>query len=79
MEGWIRRNKSSKLERAYQNLKTELQKLEPPPNLINSCNSAPMKSSPIQEPASDPETPILSSKPMEEASEKSTSDSESAV
>lgn len=35
VEGWLRTGRSSKLERAYQNLKTELHKLQPPPNLVN--------------------------------------------
>ncbi|CAH1773453.1 unnamed protein product [Owenia fusiformis] len=40
VEGWVRRSKSSKLERVVQNLKTELNKLQPPPNLANLCSSA---------------------------------------
>ncbi|ELU17166.1 hypothetical protein CAPTEDRAFT_195632 [Capitella teleta] len=35
VEDWVQTSKSSKLERAYQNLRQELQKLDPPPNVAN--------------------------------------------
>lgn len=38
VEEWVQTSKSSKLERAYQNLCQELKKLEPPPNVANVCN-----------------------------------------
>lgn len=40
VEEWNRTAKSAKLERAIQNLRTELQKLEPPPKLVNIMNSS---------------------------------------
>lgn len=39
VHSWLRTGRSSKLERAAQNLKTELNKLQPPPNLANLCGS----------------------------------------
>ncbi|KAK2179061.1 hypothetical protein NP493_516g01000 [Ridgeia piscesae] len=38
VRGWVERTKNSKLERAYQNLRQELYKLQPPPNCINICH-----------------------------------------
>ncbi len=37
MEAWLKSSKSSRLERAVQNLKQELHKLHLPPNLANLC------------------------------------------
>ncbi|XP_013420743.1 baculoviral IAP repeat-containing protein 6 isoform X2 [Lingula anatina] len=46
VEGWVACQKSSKLERAFQNMKQELRKLQPPPNVANlNCN---IKDSPQQ-------------------------------
>jgi hypothetical protein len=39
VEQWCKMSKSSKLDRAVQNLKSELQKLEPPAKLVNMLNS----------------------------------------
>lgn len=39
VEDWNRMSKSTKLERAIQNLKSELQKLEPPSKLVNLLNT----------------------------------------
>jgi hypothetical protein len=42
VEEWVKAGKSSKLERAFQNLRQELQKLEPPPNVANLCCETPV-------------------------------------
>jgi len=39
VEEWMRTSKSTKLERAVQNLRSELHKLEPPPKLVNLLNT----------------------------------------
>ena len=38
VEQWSKSCKSSKLDRAIQNLRSELQKLEPPAKLVNAMN-----------------------------------------
>lgn len=39
VDEWNRMSKSTKLERAIQNLRSELQKLEPPSKLVNLLNT----------------------------------------
>jgi baculoviral IAP repeat-containing protein 6 len=50
VEQWSKVGKSSKLDRAIQNLRSELQKLEPPAKLVNAMNAPTHNTASIVEP-----------------------------